>query len=162
MNLPLNLRGKTILIAGCGGGYDVVCALPVALELAAQGNRVHLASASFTDLGKLRGTRKRGTGVTVVGPESSGDGYCPEVHLAHWLVSRPDALTGISPELFCWSRIGVLELRDVFVQLQLEIGLDALVKNDPVTQEFERALTSMYANTEAIHRSNMVGSIRAT
>ena len=243
MNLPLELSNKTVLVAGCGGGYDVVCALPVALQLEAQGNRVYLASASFTNLDKLTGTRKPQPLVTLVSPESSGEGYCPEVHLSRWLASRPGAkpALGISPEIFCWARIGVLELRDVFVHLQLELGLDALVvvdggvdglfrgdehdlgsptidavsmiagtlctipekhyvvtafgtegvnkevshaealariadvtrlgglhgvcalvKKDPVTQQFEAALSAMYARTEAIHHSNMVGSIRAS
>ena len=51
MHLPLEFQTKSnILVAGVGGGYDVVCALPVALSLRGSGHRVHLASYSFSQL----------------------------------------------------------------------------------------------------------------
>ena len=44
---------KNVLIAGCGGGYDVLSGLPLFFHLRSQGKRVHLASLSFTDLPRL-------------------------------------------------------------------------------------------------------------
>ena len=37
-------QGDLIVIAGCGGGFDIVAGLPVALRLQEEGHRVHLAN----------------------------------------------------------------------------------------------------------------------
>lgn len=39
---------ESVLVAGCGGGYDVFSGLPLFLALHRAGKRVHLASLSFT------------------------------------------------------------------------------------------------------------------
>ena len=51
MGLFARLTGaRSVLIAGCGGGFDVFCGLPLYFALAAEGKRVHLANLSFTRL----------------------------------------------------------------------------------------------------------------
>lgn len=52
-------EGSRVLVAGCGGGYDVVCALPIALELRRLGHTVHLASYGFTELTRVGGSSSR-------------------------------------------------------------------------------------------------------
>lgn len=46
LNLPFHLAGKTVLLAGAGGGWDVLGAVPLAYELEGSGCRVVLANYS--------------------------------------------------------------------------------------------------------------------
>jgi hypothetical protein len=47
VHLPIDLSApSSVLVAGAGGGFDIVCCLPVALALRAQGHRVHLGNYS--------------------------------------------------------------------------------------------------------------------
>jgi hypothetical protein len=43
-------EAKRVLIAGCGGGFDIFAGVPFALRLAAAGRGVVLANVSFTNL----------------------------------------------------------------------------------------------------------------
>ena len=38
---------KTIIIAGCGGGYDIYCGLPLYFALRSLGKKVVLANLTF-------------------------------------------------------------------------------------------------------------------
>lgn len=49
---------QRILLAGAGGGYDVLGAVPLQQELLASGKEVHLASLSFCRLGELEGAER--------------------------------------------------------------------------------------------------------
>lgn len=53
MSIPINYTKKTnILLAGAGGGFDFLCALPLALKLMDEGHNVFIANYSFTFLHK--------------------------------------------------------------------------------------------------------------
>jgi len=41
---------RKVLVAGCGGGYDILSGLPLYFALRRQGKSVYLANLSFTDL----------------------------------------------------------------------------------------------------------------
>ncbi|WP_147287323.1 hypothetical protein [Moraxella bovis] len=43
-------QGQRYLLAGCGGGYDIVTAIPLYFYLKSLGKEVILANLSFTDL----------------------------------------------------------------------------------------------------------------
>ncbi len=60
LNMKLNLpvldlfaSCRSILVAGMGGGFDVLCGLPIFLELEQLGYDVHLANLSFSDIADL-------------------------------------------------------------------------------------------------------------
>lgn len=84
--VPFDLPpGAPVLVAGAGGGFDVVCGLPVALELEHRGHPVHLANYSFTALKEVRGGTWHGEHLLEVTADSTLEGdYFPEGHLAQW------------------------------------------------------------------------------
>ncbi|AKV03132.1 hypothetical protein AKJ09_09795 [Labilithrix luteola] len=47
---------KRVLVAGAGGGFDIMSGLPIAFALRAMGKTVHLANLTFTDLGATEAT----------------------------------------------------------------------------------------------------------
>ena len=81
---------RTVLVAGCGGGYDFLSGLPLYFALKAQGKKVLLANLSFTALKSQIADDKSQycnscfkvthTTKTV---ENSG-GYFPEFYLSRW------------------------------------------------------------------------------
>ena len=82
---------QNILIAGCGGGYDILSGLPLYFNLTAQGKNVTLANFSFTSLSSM-GLDKLCDGCYIVKnstklPERYKDSgvYFPEYYLACWL-----------------------------------------------------------------------------
>src|SRR4051812_31610862 len=85
---------KRVLIAGCGGGYDVLGAVPLRCALLAAGVEVELASLSFCYLNGLDGARQdpRIPNLYAVGADAAVETkYCPEAWLAKWLASHHSA-----------------------------------------------------------------------
>lgn len=81
---------NNILIAGCGGGYDILSGLPLYFALSSQGKKVTLANLSFTSLSST-GADTLCSGCYIVnsslkphGRYKDG-GYFPEYYLACWL-----------------------------------------------------------------------------
>src|SRR5262249_38771743 len=71
---------RRVLVAGCGGGYDVLGAVPHVAELVATGRDVHVASMSFTYLNGLDGAVQSATHpnlYSVPGEAATGRSYCP-------------------------------------------------------------------------------------
>lgn len=82
---------KTVLVSGCGGGYDVTSGLPLYFALRAQDKQVLLANLTFTNLQKKASNAKsqycnkcvRVTHDMEVDKESY-DTYFPEFYLSLW------------------------------------------------------------------------------
>lgn len=79
---------RRVLVAGCGGGYDVLGAVPLRHALRAAGIEVHLASLSFAYLNGLahavqdeHAPNLYAVGVAAATPRA----YCPEAQLARFL-----------------------------------------------------------------------------
>lgn len=129
MLLPLDLKPESsILVAGVGGGYDVVCGLPVALALRQQGHRVHLGSYSFSSLEELKGCEKPFPNLYAVGPKTlaPANGYFPEGFLAQWWAQEfQEDMT-----VWCYHNLGVKPLTVLFAQLCQHLRLDAIVMVD--------------------------------
>ncbi|MFT3843138.1 MAG: DUF1152 domain-containing protein [Myxococcaceae bacterium] len=113
-----------MLVAGAGGGFDVFCGLPLALQLVEAGKQVCFANLSFTYLG--------GTDAELLAPalyrvtaETQGERYCPERSLARWLVAR-----GLAGEVFAFEKTGVQPLSAAYQTLQQRLGFDAVVLVD--------------------------------
>ena len=117
---------ERVLIAGAGGGFDVYTGLPLALTLAKEGKRVHLANLTFSDLGWLAPEDWLAPGVAAIGPEASGArDYFPERTLAKWLESR-----SLEPVVYAFERVGVQPLRRAYRELVERLRVDAIVLVD--------------------------------
>ncbi len=84
-------NSQRVLLAGCGGGYDVLGAVPLIAELAQGGRQVHLASLSFTHLNGLAGARQdreHPNLYEVPAGAATPRAYCPEAWLARWMEER--------------------------------------------------------------------------
>jgi hypothetical protein len=119
---------RSVLLAGCGGGYDVLGALPLYLELRAKGREVHLANLSFASLTDLTTSRHPELpNLHDVGPESATElRYCPEAWLSSWLSARE----GRRVPVHCFEKTGVRPLRAAYEGLVHRFGLDAIVLID--------------------------------
>lgn len=117
---------ERVLIAGAGGGFDVYAGLPLALQLHADGVRVHLANLSFADLTALDGDVWLEPDVAAVGPAAKGlDDYFPERTLAQWL-----ELNGLPSTVYALARVGVQPLRAAYRVLVDRLAPDAIVLVD--------------------------------
>ena len=116
---------QRILLAGAGGGFDVVAGLPLMEFLRGQGKEVFLASLSFSDLPKARG-RKVGYNVLEVDSHSGGDDeYFPERYLSQWYADR-----GLRVPVYCYKASGPMVMIEIFQDLVKELQLDTLVLID--------------------------------
>jgi hypothetical protein len=120
---------RRILLAGCGGGYDVFGALPLYVELTAAGKEVHLANLSFTYLNGLEGAIQSPVIPNLYEvPASAADRreYCPEAWLARWLAER----LGHEGRVWAFDKTGVRPLRAAYRHLVDRLGIDAVVLVD--------------------------------
>lgn len=115
-------------MAGCGGGFDVICALPVALQLRARGQAVHLASYSFTELREVEGAEKLSSRLFRLHADCQppANSYCPELWLCRWW--RQQFQEDLS--IWCYRRVGPAPLADIFAELGERLELDSIVVVD--------------------------------
>ncbi|MHB2017847.1 MAG: DUF1152 domain-containing protein [Candidatus Xenobia bacterium] len=163
--LPFALPpGSRVLVAGCGGGYDIVCALPVVFALRAEGHTVHLANYSFTELERTQGCANPVDGVYCVCKHAQPDAerpYFPELYLSRWW---HDAF-GEEQAIWAFSRIGVRPLSAGYQYLQQTLDLNAVVVVDGgvdglfIGDEFDMGSPSMDACSilSAASLSNCIG-----
>jgi hypothetical protein len=114
---------RRILLAGAGGGYDVLGAVPVLHDLEADGREVHLASLSFSYLNGLDRARhitEVGCLYEVTEAAAVEHQYCPEAHLAAFL-KRP---------IWCFDKTGVRPLSAAYRWLIRELAIDLVVLVD--------------------------------
>jgi hypothetical protein len=121
---------KRILLAGAGGGYDILGAVPLLVDLLASGEReVHLASLSFTYLNGLAGTiqqRRVPNLYEVPASAASSNVYCPEAWLARWL----EVALGRQQSIWAFEKTGVRPLLRAYRHLAERLDLDAIVLVD--------------------------------
>jgi hypothetical protein len=129
MHLPIDLEPKSsVLVAGAGGGFDVVCALPIAIALREAGHTVHFANYSFTKLQEVGQTEQplphlfRVTEQSI--PPSSG--YFPEGFMAQWL----SGLFAEETVVWCYNQVGVKPLTKLLANLCQELHWDTVVLLD--------------------------------
>ena len=81
---------NNILIAGCGGGYDVMSGLPLYFNLKKQGKTVHLANLSFTPLHHF-GNKYYCDNCVKVNTQlklTNKNPYFPEYYLSQWFKEK--------------------------------------------------------------------------
>jgi len=116
---------QRILIAGAGGGFDVVAGVPLFEYLRAQGKEVFMASLSFSDLPKAKG-RKVGYNVLEILPDSGGDEeYFPERYLSQWYADRNQQVP-----VYSYKASGPMVMVEIFQDLVKELQLDTLILVD--------------------------------
>jgi hypothetical protein len=120
---------RRILLAGCGGGYDVLGAVPLLAELTQEGREVHLASLSFAHLETLAGADRlveQPNLFAVRAACATADRYCPEAWLARWLGET----TGYAEPVWCFEKTGVRPLVDAYRLLVRRLEIDTIVLVD--------------------------------
>lgn len=116
---------RRILVAGAGGGFDVMSGLPIALSLRAMGKSVHLANLTFTYLGATE-ARAIGPGLFEVRADTQSDErYFPEKHLASWLQAR-----GEDETVYAIEKSGLAGVRASYEALVRMLEVDAVVLVD--------------------------------
>src|SRR4051812_25155867 len=122
-------NAKRVLLAGCGGGYDVFGAVPILVELMDAGKEVHLANLSFTSLADLDGALQQPGFPTLYEVPSSAAtarAYCPEAWLARWLEER----LGRRQSVWAFEKSGVRPLHAAYRHLTERLRIDCVVLID--------------------------------
>jgi hypothetical protein len=142
-------QARSVLIAGAGGGYDIVCGVPIAMALWSQGIAVHFASFSSTPLQDVeQGMWLRSTLLEVTAA-SSRPSYFPEGWLCRWVRDH----VGRHTTVWCFEASGVgplhenyrylVETLDIDAVVVVDGGVDSLLRGDEYTlaSPLEDALT---------------------
>jgi hypothetical protein len=116
-------RAGRVLIAGCGGGFDVYSGVPLALRLYEAGKGVVLANLAFTNLMESGSARLAPTARRVDG--TSGLPYLRERWLSEWLQRR-----GVGLPVYALGRTGVAPLAAAYREIMAEHGIDLVVLVD--------------------------------
>ena len=118
---------RRILLAGCGGGYDVLGAVPLFHELRAACD-VELASLSFAYLNGLDAKQdaEQPNLYAVTAAAATERAYCPEAWLAKWL----DATYGGAHAIWSFDKTGVRPLARAYRAVVERQHIDAIVLVD--------------------------------
>jgi hypothetical protein len=127
-------KAERILIAGCGGGFDVFAGVPVAEQLMSAGKHVTLANFSFTNLWLCGGEPITPT-TWRVDEQSAELPYFPEKWLGEWLAARGQA----SP-IYAFAKSGarplsaayrlIVERHDIDLVVLIDGGTDSILFGD--------------------------------
>jgi hypothetical protein len=118
---------KRILLAGAGGGWDVLCAIPLMSNLLSQGKEVVLANFSFTWLDQTT-AKCVFLHLYEIMPDNEVTGertYFPEKWLAQWL-----RIQQLSVPLFAFERTGPASLAAAYRWIMATYEVDAIVLVD--------------------------------
>ncbi|MBN2305706.1 MAG: DUF1152 domain-containing protein [Anaerolineae bacterium] len=133
LNLPIIeplADRRSILIAGAGGGHDILAGLPLYFALRALGKTVHLANFSFTDFELVELiTRAEPLAPGLMAARPPGDRpviYYPEGYLVQWFreVHSEDV------DVWMLQKTGAAPLARAYAALVEHLGIDALLLVD--------------------------------
>jgi hypothetical protein len=120
---------RRVLLLGAGGGYDVLGAVPLFVELRSRGIDAHLANISFTALQSLESAEPDAIHPCLypIGASlATASRYCPEAWLARWL----EETQGYSEPIWAFAKVGVRPLRAALAALVGRLAVDLLVLVD--------------------------------
>lgn len=133
---------RKVLLAGCGGGYDIMGALPLIHELRERGVAIELASLSFTYLAGIEGAEQDAEHPNLWTLDASAATplrYCPEAWLADFLDRRFE----VEHVVHCFEKTGVVPLAAAYQALVerhqidaivlIDGGIDALLRGDEIS-----------------------------
>jgi len=115
---------KSVLIAGCGGGFDVFAGVPLASYLMRRGASVAFANLSFANL-TVCGGERLGQHCWLIDDRSNDLPYFPELRLAQWLAGR-----SLEAPVYAFARTGVEPLRRAYQGLLAKHDFDLVVLVD--------------------------------
>ncbi len=125
---------ERILIAGCGGGFDIYCGLPLALALRAQNKQVTLANLSFANPTTASRLERISDVLTRIDGDTEADHlYFPELYLARWLRDQ-----NLPSSVYCFARTGVIGLQQAYLTLVERERIQAVVVVDGGTDSLMR------------------------
>ncbi|KAL6053874.1 hypothetical protein QOT17_017734 [Balamuthia mandrillaris] len=137
---------ESVLLAGCGGGYDVFSGLPLYFALQKMGKKVHLANLCFTDLALVTGKRFADICIEVTADTvrenvrnysenfERVEYYFPELYLSKWFRQHEQQEVPI----YTFPRSGVQPTLKVYKALVEHLQLDAIVLVDGGTDSLMR------------------------
>src|SRR5205085_6075096 len=146
---------SNVLVAGCGGGFDVFAGIPLAQHLTAHGKQVVFASLSFTNLW-LCGGERVGETTWRVDQRAAEIPYFPEKWLAEWLGRREQlvpiyafARSGVRPLAAAYRSI--IDRHDIDTVVLVDGGTDSILFGDEpgVGSVVEDAVSLVAANRAA-------------
>jgi hypothetical protein len=156
---------QTVLIAGCGGGYDVLSGLPLYFNLRRQGKTVLLSNLSFTSLyARVPKAEKYCDMCVKVTHDMKADvefnKYFPEYYLSRWFWEKFQE----DVPVFAFSReIGVHQLRNAYKKICSEHKVDAIVLVDGGTDSlmfgFEERMGTPVEDQTSIAAVHSVSSV---
>jgi len=125
---------ENVLIAGCGGGYDVFSGLPLFMALHRAGKRVWLASLSFTrNLNIVTGRRLTEQCVEVSADSDRGPGfnmereiYFPELQLSAWFRSTKN----MEVPIYTMPVMGVKPVQKAYEEIVKLHNIDTIILAD--------------------------------
>jgi hypothetical protein len=142
-------RAKNVLVAGAGGGYDVVCGVPLIIALESRGIQVHVASLISTPINDIDGGVVHQPELVEVTAKSTRPSYFPEGWLSRWLTHRFDrdvsvycfGATGVGPLYASYQHL--IETLDIDCVIAVDGGVDSLLRGDEYSlgSPLEDALT---------------------
>lgn len=135
MKTPFERRladARHVLLAGCGGGFDVVSAIPLQRWLVDRGVRTTLANMSFAAL-EASGATRIGPAGWVIEPDCRPLAYFPERLVAEWL-----QMQGLAPRVYAYRPTGVVPMHETFEAILEVENIDAVVLVDGGTDSLMR------------------------
>lgn len=125
---------QRVLIAGCGGGFDVYAGVPLAIHLLAAGKEVVFANLSFTNLWMCGGEHEPLV-TWRIDRQAAELPYFPEKWLSEWLTKRGQAApiyafgkSGVQPLAKAYRVI--VERHAIDLVLLVDGGTDSLLFGD--------------------------------
>ncbi|MDJ0611068.1 MAG: DUF1152 domain-containing protein [Kiloniellales bacterium] len=115
---------ESVLVAGCGGGFDVYAGVPIAETLRKAGKKVVLANLSFTAL-PHSGAERIPPAVWRIDRQSSPMGYFPE----RWL-NESLALRGVSWPIYAFEKAAPAAVAEGYRYIIGEHGIDLVLLVD--------------------------------
>jgi hypothetical protein len=113
MIVPFELKPESkVLVSGCGGGFDVVAALPIGLALEKAGHEVVYSSFSFSSVPLAEKIKWITDKLMLVDGESAlaKSRYFPEKYLCEWYHQKK----GIPQRVYCYSVSSISDLTEIF------------------------------------------------
>ncbi len=117
-------NAEKVLIAGAGGGYDMVSGMPLYSYLRGQGKAVVLANLSFSQL-DLTNNRLVMPHLYEITDTSEHVRYFPEKHVRDWLIERDEC-----PHIYGIKVSGVQEMSAMYQQLIDIHDIDSVILAD--------------------------------
>ena len=123
---------STVLIAGCGGGYDILSGIPLYFALKEKGKKVLLANLSFTSLRSKVKDKEYSQMCYKVSTKTKIDPsntltYFPELYLSQWFMER---FKEDVPIFTFYRETGVTQMSKAYKKICKEHKVDAIVLVD--------------------------------